>query len=49
MEPTHESAELLATAGFRVVEDLGPGDVTARFGVSCVSPERIVLAQKAGT
>lgn len=45
----HETAELLATAGFRVVEDLGPGDVAARFGLSCVSPERIVLAQKAST
>jgi hypothetical protein len=42
----HETAELLAAAGFRVLEDLGPQDVAARFGLSCLSPERIVLAQK---
>jgi methyltransferase (TIGR00027 family) len=41
-----EIAELLAAAGFSVLEDLGPQDVTARFGLSCLSPERIVLAQK---
>jgi hypothetical protein len=45
----HETAELLAAAGFRVLEDLGPGDVAARFGLSCVSPERIALAEKAST
>jgi hypothetical protein len=31
---------------FRVFEDLGPQDVAARFGLSCLSPERNVLAQK---
>jgi methyltransferase (TIGR00027 family) len=43
-----ETAELLSTGGFRVVEDLGPQDVTARFGLSCRAAERIVLAHKAG-
>jgi hypothetical protein len=43
-----ETADLLSTAGFRVVEDLGPPEATARFGLSCVAAERIVLAQKTG-
>ncbi|WP_459966479.1 class I SAM-dependent methyltransferase [Mycobacterium sp. MUNTM1] len=43
-----ETADLLSTGGFRVVEDLGPQDVTARFGLSCRAAERIVLAYKSG-
>jgi methyltransferase (TIGR00027 family) len=43
-----ETAGLLSTAGFRVVEDLGPQDVTARFGLACRAAERIVLAHKTG-
>ncbi len=43
-----ETADLLSTAGFRVVEDLGPEEVTARFGLSCRAAERIVLAHKTG-
>jgi len=43
-----EAAELLSTGGFQVVEDLGPQDVTARFGLSCRAAERIVLADKTG-
>lgn len=43
-----EPADLLSTGGFRVVEDLGPQEVTARFGLSCRAAERIVLAHKSG-
>lgn len=43
-----ETADLLSAAGFRVVEDLGPQEMTARFGLSCRVAERIVLAHKAG-
>jgi methyltransferase (TIGR00027 family) len=43
-----ETADLLSTGGFRVVEDLGPQEVTARFGLSCRAAERIVLAHKSG-
>jgi methyltransferase (TIGR00027 family) len=41
-----ETADLLSTGGFRVVEDLGSQEVTARFGLSCRAAERIVLAHK---
>jgi methyltransferase (TIGR00027 family) len=41
-----ETAALIETGGFRVVEDIGADDVTARFGLPCVSHERIVLAHK---
>lgn len=34
------------TAGFGVIEDLGPVDVTAMYGLSCVSPERLMVAHK---
>lgn len=43
-----ETADLLSTAGFRVVEDLGPQEMTARFGLPCRVVERIVLAHKTG-
>jgi methyltransferase (TIGR00027 family) len=43
-----ETADLLSIAGFRVVEDLGPQEMTARFGLSCRVIERIVLAHKTG-
>jgi len=42
-----DTAALIETGGFRVVEDIGADDITARFGLPCVSPERIVLAHKA--
>lgn len=42
-----ETADLLSTGGFRVVEDLGPPEATARFGITCGAAERIVLAHKA--
>lgn len=41
-----DTAALLASGGFRVVSDIGADEVTARFGLPCVSHERIVLAEK---
>jgi hypothetical protein len=42
-----ETAHLLETGGFRVIEDIGAADVESRFGLPCASPERIALAEKA--
>lgn len=41
-----ETRDLLQAGGFEVDEDLGATDVTKRFGLPCVSYERIVLAHK---
>lgn len=42
-----QTAALLAKGGFRIIEDLGADEVTARFGLPCISHERLVLAHKA--
>jgi methyltransferase (TIGR00027 family) len=41
-----ETGDLLERGGFHVDDDLGALDVNARYGIPCVSHERIVLARK---
>lgn len=41
-----ETQSLLEAGGFRVDDDLGADDVADRFGLACISYERIALAHK---